>query len=69
MKFPQLFSVIYDVLGIISPSHILEKVMDRELCNEKISWDAKISKGLKTKFKKWANYNSSIKTNTQIYSI
>ena len=37
MKFPQLPSVIYDVLGIISPSHILEKVMDRELCNEKIS--------------------------------
>ena len=53
---------IYDQFGIISPSHVLRKVIYRELCDNKISWDAEVSKGRKTKFEKWANDVSSIKT-------
>ena len=48
-------------LGITSPSRVLRKVIYRVLCNENISLDAKVSKGLKTKFKKWSNNISSCK--------
>ena len=39
---------IYDPLGFILPSHVIGKVICRELCNEKVPWDA----GLKRKIEK-----------------
>ena len=31
---------IYDPLGFISPSHVIDKVIYRKLCDEKVPWDA-----------------------------
>ena len=39
---------IYDPLGIISPCHVLGKVIYSELCDEKIPWDAEAPEHLKT---------------------
>ena len=44
---------IYDPLGLISASHIIVKLIYRELCDLKIPWDKEIPDILKCKFKKW----------------
>ena len=46
---------IYNPLGLISASHILGKVIYRELCVKKLPWDTEVSQILKEKFKKWVN--------------
>ena len=46
---------IYDPLGLISASHIIGKVIYRELCDKKLPWDTEIPQILKKKFKKWVN--------------
>ena len=53
---------IYDPLGFISPSHVIGKLIYRELCEEGVSWDSEVSKRLKTRFEKWAKDISCIKT-------
>ena len=46
---------IYDPLGLISASHIIGKVVYRELCDKKLPWDTEIPQILKKKFTKWVN--------------
>ena len=46
---------IYDTLGLTSASHIIGKVIYRELCDKKRSWDTEIPQILKEKFKKWVS--------------
>ena len=46
---------IYDPLGLISASHIIGKVIYRELCDKKLPWDTEIPQILKKKFTKWVN--------------
>ena len=41
---------IYDPLGLISASHIIGKVIYRELCGKKLPWDTEIPQILKKKF-------------------
>ena len=41
----------YDLLGLISLSHVIDKVMYRELCDEKVPWEAEVSVDLKRKLK------------------
>ena len=48
-------------LGIISPCLVLGKVIYRELCDEKILWDAEVSEDLKNKFVEWVRDTSSLK--------
>ena len=45
-------ALIYDLLGIISPFHVLGKVKYIDLYDEKIPWDAKAPVHLKNKFVK-----------------
>ena len=45
---------IYEVLRLISVSHIIGKLIYRELCDLKIPWDEEIPDILKSKFKKWS---------------
>ena len=52
---------IYDPLGIISPCHVLGKVVCGELCDENIPWDAEAPEQLKNKFVKWMRDTSSLK--------
>ena len=52
---------IYDPLGIISPCHVLGKVIFSELCDEKIPWYAKAPECLKNKYVKWVRDTSSLK--------
>ena len=52
---------IYDLLGIISPCHVLGKIIYSELCDEKIPWDAEAPEHLKNKFVKWVRDTSSLK--------
>ena len=54
-------TLIYDPLGIIYPRHISEKVIYRELCDEKSPWDAEAPEHLKNKFVKWVRDISSLK--------
>ena len=46
---------IYNLLDLISPSHITGKVIYRELCDKKLPWDTEIPQILKKKFTKWVN--------------
>ena len=46
---------IYDPLGLMSASHIMGKVIYRELCDKKLPWDTEIPQILKKKFKEWVN--------------
>ena len=49
------------LLGLISASHIIWKLIYCELCDLKIPWDEKISDILKRKCKKWVQNISSNK--------
>ena len=42
---------IYNLLDLISPSHITGKVIYRELCDKKLPWDTEIPQILKKKIK------------------
>ena len=42
---------IYDPLGLISASHIIGKIINRELCDKKLPWDTEILQILKKKIK------------------
>ena len=55
---------IYDPLGIISPCHVLGKVIYSELCYEKISWDAEAPEHLKNISVKWVRDPLSLKNQT-----
>ena len=46
---------IYDPLGLLSASHIIGKVIYRELCDKKLPWGTETPQILKKKFKKWVN--------------
>ena len=52
---------IYDSLGIISPCHVLGKVIYSKLCDEKILWDEETPEPLENKFVKWLRDISSLK--------
>ena len=52
---------IYDSLGIISPFHVLEKVIYSKLCDKKIPWDAEAPEHLKNKFVKWMRDTLNLK--------
>ena len=47
--------------GIISPCHVLGKVIYNELCDEKIPWEAGAPEHLKNKFIKWLRDTSCLK--------
>ena len=51
---------IYNPLGTISSYHVLEKVIYRELCDEKIPWDTKAPEYLKKIIVKWMRDTSSL---------
>ena len=53
---------IYNSLGFISPSHVIGKAIYRELCNERVPWDAEVSVGLKRKTWKWMRDINNVKT-------
>ena len=55
---------IYDPSGIISPCHVLGKVIYSKLCDKKIPWDAEAPVHLKNKFVKWVRDTSSLKNET-----
>ena len=44
---------IYDALGLISASHVIGKVLYRELCEKKLPWNTEIPQTLKEKFIEW----------------
>ena len=52
---------IFDLPGIISPCHVLGKVIYNELCDEKIPWDAGAPEHLNHKFIKWVRDTSCLK--------
>ena len=43
---------IYDLLGLISTSHIIGKVIYRELCDKKLPWDTKKPPNIKEEMDK-----------------
>ena len=48
-------------LGIISPCHVLEKVIYSELCDEIVPWDAESPEHLKNKLVTWVRDTSRFK--------
>ena len=52
---------MYDPLGIISPCHVLGKVIYSKICDEKIPWDAEALKHLKKILVKWVRDTSRLK--------
>ena len=59
---------IYDLLGIISPSNFIGKVIYCELRDEKVPWDAEVSVGLKRKIEKSVKNINSVKTELLLLS-
>ena len=53
---------IYDLLGFIPTSRVIGKAIYRELCNEKVPWDAEVSLGLRRKIEKWMRDINNVKT-------
>ena len=52
---------ICDWLGIMSPCHVLGKVIYSELCDEKTPWNAEAPEHLKNKFVKWMRDTSRLR--------
>ena len=46
-------ALIYDPLGFTLRSHVIGKAIYRELCDEKVPWDAEVFVGLNRKVEKW----------------
>ena len=36
---------VYDPVGLISPEHLLGKLLDLEICDTKLPWDETVSTG------------------------
>ena len=52
-KTLQKLAKIYDPLGLISPQTLQGKLVYREICKNKIGWDAEIDDELKKKLERW----------------
>ena len=44
---------VYDPTGLLSPAHLIGKILYREICESKISWDKSVSQTIKLKWEKW----------------
>ena len=44
---------VYDPIGLISPSHLIGKILYREVCELKIPWDEVVPLPIKQKWDKW----------------
>ena len=44
---------VYDPIGLISPSHLIGKILYREVCELKIPWDDVVLFPIKQKWDKW----------------
>ena len=46
---------VYDPLGIASPIMLTGKLLFRDTCDQKLSWDYPLEKGIKNKYLEWMN--------------
>ena len=44
---------VYDPTGLISPAHLIGKILYREICESRISWDESVPQTIKLKWEKW----------------
>ena len=44
---------VYDLIGLISPSHLIDKILCRDVCELKIPWDEVVPLPIKQKWDKW----------------
>ena len=44
---------VYDPTGLISPTHLIGKILYREICESRISWDESVPQTIKLKWEKW----------------
>lgn len=44
---------IYDPLGLTTPFTIQGKLIYRDICNQKLPWDAQLTRNLTERVKKW----------------
>ena len=44
---------MYDPTGLISPPHLIGKILHREICESKISWNESVPQTTKLKWEKW----------------
>ena len=44
---------VYDPTGLISPAHLIGKILYREICESRISWDESVPQTIKLKWGKW----------------
>ena len=55
-------ALIYDPLGFTLRSHVIGKAIYRELCDEKVPWDAEVFVRLNRKVEKWVRDINSVET-------
>ena len=46
-------ALVYDPIGLISPAHVIGKILYREICESRISWDESVPQTIKLKWEKW----------------
>ena len=46
-------ALVYDPTRLISPAHLIGKILYREICESRISWDESLSQTIKLKWEKW----------------
>ena len=44
---------MYDPTGLMSPAHLIGKILYREICESRISWDESVPQTIKLKWEKW----------------
>ena len=44
---------VYDPTGLISPAHLIGKILYREICESRILWDEAVPQTIKLKWEKW----------------
>ena len=44
---------MYDPTGLISPAHLIDKVLYREICELNVPWDELVPQTIKLKWQKW----------------
>ena len=44
---------VYELTGLISPAHLMGKILYREICESRISWDESVPQTIKLKWGKW----------------
>ena len=44
---------VYDPTGLIWPTHLIGKILYREICESRISWDESVPQTIKLKWEKW----------------